>query len=45
MLITLCIRYRVRLHRYRRIRRWVLEGLFGLWSDIHLDQPLHCTYL
>jgi len=40
MLITLCIRCRVQLHRYRRIRCWLLEGLFGLWSKILLGQPL-----
>jgi hypothetical protein len=40
MLITICIRCHVRLHRYRRIRRWVLEGLLGLWSEIHPGQPL-----
>ena len=39
-LITLCIRCHVRLHRYRRIRRWVPEVLLGLWSEIHPGQPL-----
>jgi hypothetical protein len=40
MLITLYVRCRVRLHRYRRIRCWVLEGLLGLWSEILPRQPL-----
>jgi hypothetical protein len=39
MLITIRIRCDVRLYRYRHISRWVLEGLLGLWSEIHSRQP------
>ncbi len=34
------IRCHVRPYRYRQIRRWVLEGLLGLWSEIHSGEPL-----
>jgi hypothetical protein len=35
LLITLCIRCHVRLHRSRRLRYWVPESLLGLWREVH----------
>jgi len=40
LLITLCSRCHVRLHRYRRFRRWVPEVLRELWKEIHPGAPL-----
>ena len=35
LLITLCIRCHVCLHRSRRLRHWVPEVLLGLWRELH----------
>ena len=40
LLITLCIRCHVRLHRSRRLRYWVPEVLLGLWRELHPGGPL-----
>ena len=40
LLITLCIRCHVRLHRSRRLRCWVPEVLLGLWRELHPEAPL-----
>ena len=40
LLITLCIRCHVRLHRSRRLRYWVPEALLGLWRELHPAAPL-----
>ena len=40
LLITLCIRCHVRLHRSRRLRYWVPEAFLGLWRELHPDAPL-----
>jgi len=40
LLITLCIRCHVRLHRSRRLRYWVPEALLGLWRELHPTVPL-----
>jgi hypothetical protein len=40
LLITLCIRCHVRLHRSRRLRHWVPEALLGLWRELHPAAPL-----
>jgi hypothetical protein len=40
LLITLCIRCHVRLHRSRRLRYWVPEVLLGLWKELHPGGPL-----
>jgi hypothetical protein len=40
LLITLCIRCHVRLHRSRRFRYWVPEVLLGLWRELHPGGPL-----
>ena len=40
LLITLCIRCHVRLHRSRRLRYWVPEALLGLWREQHPAVPL-----
>jgi hypothetical protein len=40
LLITLCIRCHVRLHRSRRLRYWVPESLLGLWRELHPAVPL-----
>jgi hypothetical protein len=40
VLITLCIRCHVRLHRARCLRGWIPEALLELWSELHPDAPL-----
>ncbi len=40
LLITLCIRCHVRLHRSRRLRYWVPEVLLGLWRELHPGGPM-----
>jgi hypothetical protein len=40
LLITLCIRCHVRLHRSGRLRYWVPEALLGLWRELHPAAPL-----
>ena len=40
LLITLCIRCHVRLHRSRRLRYWVPEALLRLWRELHPAAPL-----
>jgi len=40
LLITLCIRCHVRLHRSRRLRYWVPEALLRLWRELHPAVPL-----
>ena len=40
LLITLCIRCHVRLHRSRRLRYWVPEALLRLWCELHPAAPL-----
>jgi hypothetical protein len=35
MLITFCIRCRVRLHRTRALRHWVPEPLLELWRELN----------
>jgi hypothetical protein len=40
LLITLCIRCHVRLHRSRRFRQWVPEALLELWRELHPSTPL-----
>jgi hypothetical protein len=40
LLITLCIRCHVRLHRSRRLRYWVPEALLALWRELHPAAPL-----
>lgn len=40
LLITLCIRCHVRLHRSRWLRYWVPEVLLGLWKELHPGRPL-----
>ena len=40
LLITLCIRCHVRLHRSRRFRQWVPEALLELWRELHPAVPL-----
>jgi len=40
LLITLCIRCHVRLHRSRRLRSWVPEVLLGLWRELHPGGPV-----
>jgi hypothetical protein len=40
LLLTLCIRCHVRLHRSRRLRYWVPEALLGLWRELHPDAAL-----
>jgi hypothetical protein len=40
LLITLCIRCHVRLHRSRRLRYWVPEALLGLWRELYPAVPL-----
>jgi hypothetical protein len=40
LLITLCNRCHVRLHRSRRLRYWVPEALLGLWRELHPSAPL-----
>src|SRR6266851_7930041 len=46
MLITLCIRYRVRLHGYGRIRCWSAgRPVRAVERHTSRPQPLHCNYL
>ena len=40
VLITLCIRCHVRLHRTRSLRGWIPEALLERWSELHPDAPL-----
>jgi hypothetical protein len=40
LLITLCIRCHVRLHRSRWLRYWVPEVLLGLWRELHPGGPV-----
>jgi hypothetical protein len=40
LLITLCIRCHVRLHRSRRLRYWVPEVLLHLWRELHPAGPM-----
>ena len=39
LLITLCIRCHVRLHRTRAWRRWVPEALLELWHELYPGLP------
>ncbi len=40
LLITLCIRCHVRLHRSDLLRSWVPEVLLGLWRELHPAGPV-----
>lgn len=40
LLITLCVRCHVRLHRSRRLRYWVPEVLLRLWRELHPAGPM-----
>jgi hypothetical protein len=40
LLITLCIRCHVRLHRTRALRHWVPEPLLELWRELKPDAAL-----
>lgn len=40
LLVTLCIRCHVRIHRSSRLKSWVSEILARLWRELHPNAPM-----